>query len=189
MAPSSISPFSPLTYSQFANIIFCMIKRQDIIVLGALLQKDSGKWTYAHIAEVSGISQSEAHSAVMRLKGASLLSDERLPVKSHVLEFLVHGLKYLFPIENLRYMAKGMPTAYAAPVAIDEFASNGTIPVWPTDDGTPYGRAIKPIYPTAPAAAARNHNLYAVLALFDMLRGGRLREKLFAAKRLEEMIA
>ena len=86
-------------------------------------------------------------------------------------------------------MAKGLPTAYAAPVANGQFAATGICPVWSWNGGGTYGQSVKPLYRTAPEAAANDRALYDKLALIDMLRGGRLRERLFAQKKLEEMIA
>lgn len=164
-----------------------MIKSQDIVILAALMRKGADAWTFAQIAQVSGVSVSEAHAGVLRLQKASLLDECKRIVKSHALEFLVHGLKYAFPAECPGRMVKGLPTAYAAPVAADEFASSGAVPVWQTDKGTVYGRAVEPLYPTVPDVAMRNPELYARLAVFDMIRGGRLRERKFAEDRLKEM--
>ena len=81
-----------------------------------------------------------------------------------------------------------MPAAFAAPVAADEFAVSGAIPVWPCDGGGARGRPLEPIYPSAPKAAAADHAVYDNLALFDMLRCGRLRERTFAIGKIEEVL-
>ena len=81
-----------------------------------------------------------------------------------------------------------MPTAYAAPVAADEFATSGMVPVWTGSRGDVQGQAFDPLYPTAPEAAAGDEALYGRLALIDMLRGGRIRERRFAEKKIEEML-
>ena len=180
---------SPLTYSQFANIIYDMIKGQDIVVLAALMEKGAEKLTYAELGKVAQVSASEVHAAVGRLQTASLVSSERRPVRGHVSEFLVHGLRYAFPLRTAGKMAKGMPTAYAAPVAAGAFAATGLLPVWENSKGAVYGQAYVPIYVTAPAAAEGDARLYDRLAVIDMLRGGRLRERQFAERKLQEMMA
>ena len=43
--------------------------------------------------------------------------------------------------------------------------------------------------PTAPQAAEGNQGLYDRLALIDMLRGGRIRERQFAEQKLKEILA
>jgi hypothetical protein len=81
-----------------------------------------------------------------------------------------------------------MPTSYAAPVAVGEFASVGLVPVWNGSEGNIDGRAFEPIYPSASKAAANNRSLYDLLALMDMLRGGRIRERRFAELKLKEAL-
>ena len=177
-----------LTYSLFANIIRTMIKGQDIVVLASLMDEAAQKLTYAELAETVRLSVAETHAAVKRLQESALLNDNRRPVGRNALEFLVHGLRYAFPLRPSGRLAKGIPTAYAAPVAADEFASSGNVPVWAVSDGPVYGQAVEPLYPTAPEAAASDAALYGRLALFDMLRGGRLRERRFAESKIEEMV-
>ena len=81
-----------------------------------------------------------------------------------------------------------MPTSYAAPVAEDEFVSVGSGPVWTNSDGRVEGIGFVPIYPTAPKAAQADRGMYDRLALIDMLRGGRLRERKYAEDKLMEML-
>ena len=68
------------------------------------------------------------------------------------------------------------------------FAVAGEIPVWPCDGGNATGRPLEPIYPSAPRAAAADRRVYDNLAIFDMLRCGRLRERAFAAEKLREIL-
>lgn len=165
-----------------------MIKGQDIVVLAALMDKETRKFTYAGLADAVCLSVAETHAAVKRLQGATLLNGERSPVRSNVCEFLVHGLRYAFPMRPSGRLAKGMPTAYAAPVASDEFASSGIVPIWTGSRGDIQGQAFDPLYPTAPEAAAGDAALYGRLALIDMLRGGRIRERRFAEKKIREIL-
>ena len=85
-------------------------------------------------------------------------------------------------------LVRGMPTAYAAPVAEGAFAVAGMCPVWRSQAGDVYGQAFAPLYETVPDAAAKDRRLYDALAVIDMLRGGRLRERAFAEKKLMELI-
>ena len=165
-----------------------MIKGQDIVVLAALMDKEAQKFTYARLADAVRLSVAETYAAVKRLQEATLLNGERNPVRRNVSEFLVHGLRYAFPMRASGRLAKGMPTAYAAPVAADEFATSGMVPVWTGSRGDIQGQAFDPLYPTAPEAAAGDVALYGRLALIDMLRGGRIRERRFAEKKIEEIL-
>ena len=165
-----------------------MIKGQDIVILASLMGANDDASTYLEIGKRAKLSASEAHAAVRRLQESMLLNDDRKPVKRNVMEFLVHGLRYMFPFRESG-LAMGMPTAYAAPIAAEEFAVSGLAPVWSTADGKVYGKAYVPIYPTAPLAAAEDSELYDRLVLIDMLRGGRLRERKFAERKLQEVMS
>jgi len=165
-----------------------MIKGQDVVTLAVLLENGADKLTYAELGKVAGLSVSEAHAAVKRLQESFLLNAGRLPVRRNVSEFLIHGLRYAFPLRTAGKLARGLPTSYAAPVAADVFVSSGLSPVWENANGKTYGQAYEPIYPTAPKAAEGNRGLYDRLALFDMLRGGRLRERQFAERKLKEIL-
>ena len=105
-----------------------MIKGQDIVVLAALMDKEAQKLSYAWLADTVCLSVAETHAAVKRLQEATLLNGERSPVRRNVSEFLVHGIRYAFPMRASGRIAKGMPTAYVAPVAADEFATSGMVP-------------------------------------------------------------
>ena len=165
-----------------------MIKGQDIVVLAALMDATRQKDTYAELGAHVCLSVSETHAAVNRLIDAALINAGHRAFKHNAMEFLVHGLRYAFPLRPAGIMANGLPTAYAAPVAEGQFATTGICPVWSWSGGSAYGQCVEPLYRSAPEAAAKDKGLYDWLALLDMLRGGRLRERLFAQKKLEEMM-
>ena len=165
-----------------------MVKGQDIVVLAALMGGGFSDAAYAVLAKRAALSVSETHAAVKRLREASLVDDSRRIRRHNALEFLVHGLRYLFPPQMQDGVATGIPAAYAAPVAADEFAVAGEIPVWRSEEGTARGRALTPVYPSVPIAAAHDRGIYDSLALIDMLRGGRTRERVFAEGKLKELI-
>jgi len=165
-----------------------MIKGQDMVVLASLMGGEA--WNaYAELGKRARLSVSETHAAVKRLMASGLVNSDRRLIRRNVMEFLVHGLRYMFPFKAVGRLAKGMPTAYAAPVAEGEFVSTGLMPVWSCEDGKVYGQAFEPIYATAPEAAGQDADVYDRLALFDMLRGGRLRERNFAERKLREVLA
>ena len=161
-----------------------MIKSQDILVLAALMGSKDENPSYVRIADRAKLSVSESFAAVGRLKDASLINAERRVNRSNALEFLSHALRYICPVRYGNGEATGLPTAFAAPVAAGEFAVSGAIPVWPCEGGTASGRPLEPIYPSAPKAAAADRTVYDNLALFDMLRGGHLRERAFAVGKI-----
>ena len=166
-----------------------MIKGQDLVVLSVLMENGADKFAYAELGQLAHVSASEAHAAVQRLKESVLLNEGRRPIRRNVCEFFVHGLRYSFPIRPSGKRTKGIPTSYAAPVATDAFAATGLLPVWECPNGTVFGQAVEPVYHTAPEAARGNRGVYDRLALIDMLRGGRTRERLFAERKLEEILS
>lgn len=106
---------------------------------------------------------------------------------AHVMEFLGHGIQYAFPPEiRTGKMAMGMPTGFAAPIARDSFAIAGPVPVWEDPEGTEFGPVVGPVYPTVPLAARSSRRLYDCLALVEMLRWGRIRERAFALRKFKE---
>ena len=85
----------------------------------------------------------------------------RKVIRSALLEFLVHGLKYVFPIAT-GAISRGMPTGYAANPLKELFlsAEGEPVPVWPDPQGTVRGLAVEPLYKTVTSAAKKDHRLY-----------------------------
>ena len=157
-------------------------------MLAVLMGEGASELPYSELARAACLSVSEAHAAVKRLQESALINSMHRPVKRNVEEFLFHGIRYAFPMRPSGESAKGMPTAYAAPVAGDVFAAVGQVPVWSGSEGDICGKAYAPIYPSAPRAAANDRSLYDRLALIDMLRGGRIRERRFSKARLRDIL-
>lgn len=166
-----------------------MLKGQDIVVLAAIMGDCRHDETYAELGKRTCLSASESHAAIRRLKDASLIDADRRVLKRNAIEFLVHGLRYAFPFRSAGGLVKGIPTSYSAPVATDAFSATGVCPVWRSTQGQTVGQAFEPLYETAPEAAAKDRSLYDKLALLDMLRGGRLRERKFAEDKLMEIVS
>ena len=107
-------------------------------------------------------------------------------MKSALEEFLIHGLKYVFPAEP-GPLSRGVPTAHSAAPLSKKIISNEPY-VWPDADGDVRGQAIEPLYPSAPQAAKKDAKLYELLTLVDALRVGRVREQKLAAQELIKRI-
>ena len=68
-----------------------------------------------------------------------------------------------------------------------DFVETSELPlVWPHPDGKSRGQSLTPLYRAAPYAALQDERLYELLALVDMLRIGRARERNLAKERLKE---
>jgi hypothetical protein len=99
-------------------------------------------------------------------------------------EFLIHGLKYTFPVEP-GPLVRGMPTAHSAHPLSKKIISIEPY-VWPDDEGRVRGQAIEPLYPSAPAVAKKDQAITELLSLMDALRVGRAREQKIAVHEIEK---
>lgn len=166
-----------------------MLKPQDIVVCLRLVDASPPERTFPKLAEALGVSASEAHGAVKRAARSGLIDGETRAVrKEALLEFLVHGLRYVFPPE-WRGVSRGLPTSFAAPPLAAEFASTELPPVWPHPEGTTRGEGLSPLYKSAPSAALRDARLYEWLALVDAVRAGRARERRRAVQEIEKRLS
>ena len=165
------------------------MKGQDVLVLLAAIAHPDREWTFLGLAHALKISASEAHAAVQRLIDAGLLNqDDRTPRKKAAEEFLLHGLKYVFPCRP-GGVVPGIPTAHSAePLSALIASGSDDVYVWPHAHGSARGLAIEPLYRSAPDAALADPELYRLLALADALRGGRARERSLAAKEFEQSL-
>lgn len=119
---------------------------------------------------------------------AAASSDNPVRVHSQALaEFALHGAKYAFPGVRLP-LAVGVPTSHSAPAFAGVPASGSTDFVWPHPNGSVRGIGVEPLHPSVPYAAMQDARLYELLALFDALRVGKVRERNMAAQRLQALI-
>ena len=157
------------------------MKAQDILIalkIQSLLDQGQGV-TVRGLAGATGMSPSQVSLSCRRLECVGLLAPgRRRTVGTALLEFLVHGLKYVFPLRQ-GDVSRGMPTGYAADPLRDQFLSSkdDLVPVWPDPEGTVRGIVVQPLYKSAPMAAKRDKRLYEYLVLVDAIRSGRARER------------
>jgi len=179
------------------------MKSQDVVVLLKLvslhhqLRKEgdanrlAGEFSVRGLETSLGISKSEVSASLRRSYQVGLALRERntgypkVNIKSLV-EFIIYGLKYVFPSE-LGAMVRGVPTAAAAPVLQGVLLSASEyLSVWPDAMGDEMGQGVKPLYKSVPYAAKRDSELYASLALIDALRLGNPREEKLAQQLLKK---
>lgn len=153
--------------------------------------------SFSALAESLKMSQSEVFSAAQRaLKCHLLVEDLKLPpgaarlrpVTVALEEFLIGGLRYVFPAETGR-TTRGLLTAMdAPPLAAMLHRSPDDLPlVWPHADGDARGLSLKPLYPSVPDAALADRRLREWLALADAIRAGDARVRRVAAELLHAM--
>ena len=137
------------------------------------------------------MSASEAHAALKRAAQCGLVDSEtRKAKRSALLEFIVHGLRYVLP-PGWSGVARGIPTSYAAPpLSASIVQGQGELPpVWPHPEGQIRGQGLRPIYKSVPAAALRDADFYEWLTLLDAIRSGRARERELAVRLVRERLA
>ena len=161
------------------------IKPQDIAILLKLVAMGARKWRHIDLVAALCLSQTEISFALNRCRTVGFLdSSKKKVMKAALLEFLIHGLKYVFPARP-GPVSRGIPTAHsAAPLAGRIVSSENDIYVWPSDKGRARGQSIEPLYDKAPLAAERDPALYELLALVDAVRAGRAREQALAVREL-----
>lgn len=154
--------------------------QEEILIKSEALQQKA-------LAASLGMSQSEISASLRRSRVARLVAQDRQQVHPQALfEFLCFGLRYVFPAEP-GPVYRGMPTAHSAPPLNALIRSTETY-VWPSAEGTARGESIVPLYPSVPFAARQDTTLYALLALADALRVGRVREIILAQDLLKKYI-
>ena len=164
---------------------------QDIALLLKLATLNEPAVPSKELAASLFISPSEVSKSLKRSVEAGLLyvsGPEKRVNGTALLEFLMHGLKYVFPPVR-GSMVRGVPTASAAEPLKSRLLDDGEPPtVWPYAEGKVRGISIVPLYKTAPKAALLDAKFYCVLALSDAIRSGRTRERNLAIELLEKEI-
>ncbi len=175
------------------------MKGQDIGILLKLISlqqqgvNSTEQYSVRALAAGTGISKSQVSLALQRCYEAGLAKKNRLSglpkvnIKS-LFEFIVHGLRYVFPA-RLAEVTRGIPTAFGAPILKERLMSAGElIPVWPSAQGSAKGQAVEPLFPSAALASENDDGLYALLALIDAIRLGQPRERRLAIGILEQQL-
>jgi len=167
------------------------LKPQDVYVVLKLVAAGSRRAPYSHLALELVMSPSEVHASVRRALESGLLHGpefENSPRIAALEEFLIHGLKYVFPAERGE-LTRGVATSYgAAPLRALIAPNDDPIPVWPYAEGKQRSVSLAPLYKTAPKAALRDESFYELLVLADALRDGRVRERKIAEAELRHRL-
>lgn len=164
------------------------MRPQDIAVLLKIISLGKIPWRTTDLASQLFISQSEISQALYRNWHAGLLDDSKKSVYGRsLLEFLVHGIKYVYPVKP-GPLVRGTPTAHSAPPLSEKIDSGGDIYVWPDAEGTTRGETIQPLFPSIPRGARIDPLFYELLALVDAIRVGRSREHKIAVEELSKRI-
>ncbi len=177
------------------------LKSQDVVLVLKLVAAKSAAWSFSSLGKELFMSTSHAFQSALRAQVSNLLTISTAPhsppkgrgvlfepKRSNLKEFLIHGVKYAFPVER-GGPTRGMATAEAAYPLDKHFPGGFPLPpVWPHPTGPLRGVAFSPLYKNVPQAALRDPKLYELLALVDAIREGRAREREIAIRELTARI-
>jgi hypothetical protein len=161
------------------------MRPQDIAVLLKIIVSRDVFWLNKDISAALLLSASEISESLNRSQKAGLIDGEKRKVsRPSLLEFLEHGLRYVFPADP-GALTRGIPTAHAHPSMSGRFPSDEPY-VWPDAEGKVRGVALEPLYSGVTKAIRRDEQLYKLLALTDVLRIGKAKERKAAVEELKK---
>lgn len=167
------------------------LKPQDLLVALKIAVNENRRLTFAELGSELAMSASEVHAASKRAEICRILTRENDILKAANLslqEFILHGLRYVFP-PIMGSINRGMPTGTAANPLKKYFSHNDMLEfVWPDPEGEVRGISLQPLYPSIPRAARLDKNLYEILVLVDALRVGASREREIASSELMQRL-
>lgn len=185
-----VNVYSASVFSISERCKLCLMLRAfDLVVaLWLAIRPDRTSATFQELAGALEGSPSQVHGAVRNLRRARLADEHSRRIHTDLLlEFLVHGVRFVFPARP-GPPAIGVPTAHsAAPLRHllhfeDEY-------VWPHEQGDTRGLAVLPLHKSVPTIARRDEAFHELLALTDALRVGRARERAMATDELTERLS
>lgn len=164
------------------------MRPQDVVILLKIISLAEQPFLLKDLSYQLSISSSEVSESINRSVIAGLIADDKKTIMKKVFyDFLIYGLPFVFP-QHPGPMVPGIPTAHSAPPLNKEF-KNSELFVWQdAKEGKVRGQKIEPLHHGQIKAAKEDKNLYELLALVDVLRVGRLREKKMAETELKKRI-
>ena len=164
------------------------MRPQDIVVLLKIIALKNDDWYNSDLAQSLKISPSEISEVLNRCKIARLIDSKKRKVNiNSFLEFLIYGLKYVFPAEP-GAIVKGIPTAHSASPVKEHVSGGSDIYVWSSAKGTHRGQSIEPLFKSIPQIVSDDKLFYELLTIIDTIRVGRVREINIAKKELEKRL-
>ncbi len=163
------------------------MRPQDIVVLLKIAAIKNEQWYMKDLAYELVISASEVTESLNRSVLAGLLAaDKKTLMRNVLLDFLIYGLKFVFP-QKPGAMVRGMATAHSA-FPLNQLITSDEKYVWTWAEGEERGFAVEPLHPNVPKACRKDSGLYELLALVDALRLGKIREKNLAIEELRKRL-
>jgi DNA-binding transcriptional ArsR family regulator len=159
----------------------------DLLVAAKVAAHPQAQPSVRQLGEELGMSKSAVAYSLRRLGELGLVEEgegkRRRVNKIALCDCLEHAVRWIAPAKVGEYEL-GLPTAHTAGVLAAKFVGDDDSVVMPLAHGPARGRAVTPLHPLAPPAAARDPKLYDLLALIDAFRVGRARDRHAAAVEL-----
>jgi len=163
------------------------MRPQDIVILLKIAAKRQEPWYMKDLAYELGISGSEVSESIHRSVIAGLIAGDKKRLMAYaLLDFLEHGLPYVYP-QQPGPIKRGLPTAHSASPLNNIMLSEEPY-IWPYAEGNIRGQEIQPLHPNVPEASLKDPVFYELMALCDSLRVGNSREKQLAIQELKDRI-
>lgn len=149
------------------------LKPQDVIILAQIILKENKNeyWRMCDIAYLLDISQSEICRSLQRLQLCNLFdSEKRKPNTEGFLEFIEHGLKYVFPalVGKIEF---GLHTACDIETEETLKEQQGENLVWPNKNNEEArGETLVPLYKSLSRSEFISKELKRILILIDSIR-------------------
>lgn len=163
------------------------MRPHDIVILLKIAARGKQAWLMKDLANELRISASEISESLNRSVIARLIApDKKRLMQLALLDFLEHGLRYVYP-QQPGALIRGLPTAHSAPPLNETIVSSESY-IWPYPFGNVRGQSIEPLHPRVPDACLKDPVFYEMMALCDSLRIGRAREKNIAMEEMKKRI-
>lgn len=163
------------------------MRPHDIVILLKIISYGHENWLMKDLGYDLYISLSEISESLNRSVLSGLISSNKKRImKSSLLDFLVFGLKYVFP-QKPGALVRGIKTSHSS-LPLSNIILSEEIYVWPYSEGNSRGFSIEPLHPNVPKACIKDPNLHELLSLVDAIRLGNKREFNIAVEELKKRI-
>jgi hypothetical protein len=163
------------------------MRPHDIVILLKIICYDNENWLMKDLGQDLFISLSEVSESLNRSVFSGLLSNNKKRImKSSLMDFLIFGLKYVFP-QKPGSVVRGIKTSHSA-LPLSNIILSDEIYVWPYFEGNSKGFSIEPLHINVPKACLNDPKLHELLSLVDAIRLGNKREFNIAVEELKQRI-
>jgi len=151
------------------------MRPHDIVILLKIITYSNDNWLMKDLAHDLFISPSEISESLNRSVESGLISNNKKRImKSSLLDFIIFGLKYVFP-QKPGPVVRGIKTSHST-LPLSNIIVSDEIFVWPYFEGNSRGFAVEPLHRNVPKACLNDPKLHELLSLVDAIRLGNKRE-------------